>query len=130
VTEFILNPVQPSSDGSTLLPYTGTVLNIQDELHKLASNIASGRNFAGIHYRSDMEEGFILGEQVCISVLKDQRSIYRSDFHGFYLTKFDGTQIVVKTFEFKSGHTVSIWCNICSYGSTVLILHVTSYKPF
>jgi hypothetical protein len=95
VTGFIPNPVQPSSDGSTLLPYTGPALNIQDELHKLASNIASGRNFAGVHYRSDMEEAFILGEQVCISVLKDQRLIYKSNFHGFNLTKFDGTKMVV-----------------------------------
>jgi hypothetical protein len=95
VTGDIPNPVQPSSDGSTLHPYTGPALNIQDELHKLANNIANGRNFAGIHYQSDMDEGLILGEQVCISVLKDQRLIYKSNFHGFNLTKFDGTEIVV-----------------------------------
>lgn len=88
------NPVQPSADGSTLNPYVGT-LNIQDELHKLACNIATGRNMAGIHYRSDMDESLILGEEICISVLRDQKLTYNENFAGFTFTKFDGTQITV-----------------------------------
>jgi hypothetical protein len=88
------NPVQPSSDGSTLVPYVGT-LNIQDELHKLACNIATGRNMAGIHYRSDMDESLILGEEICISVLRDQKLTYNENFAGFTFQKFDGTMITV-----------------------------------
>lgn len=90
----IPSPVQPSANGSSLVPYVGT-LNIQDELHKLACNIATGRNMAGIHYRSDMDESLKLGEEICISVLRDQKLTYNENFGGFTFTKFDGTQITV-----------------------------------
>lgn len=90
----IPNPVQPSADGSSLDPYVGT-LNIQDELHKLACNISSGRNMAGIHYRSDMDESLKLGEDICISVLKDQKLTYNENFAGFTFQKFDGTTITI-----------------------------------
>jgi membrane-associated phospholipid phosphatase len=90
----IPNPVQPNANGSLLLPYMGT-LNIQDELHKLACNISSGRNMAGIHYRSDMDESLKLGEEICISVLRDRKPLYNENFAGFTFTKFDGTVITV-----------------------------------
>lgn len=90
----IPNPVQPNSTGSLLLPYMGT-LNILDELHKLACNISTGRNFAGIHYRCDMDESLLLGEEICISVLRDRKPLYNENFAGFTFTKFDGTVITV-----------------------------------
>lgn len=90
----IPNPVQPNSTGSALLPYMGT-LNINDELHKLACNISTGRNFAGIHYRCDMDESLLLGEEICISVLRDRKPLYNENFAGFTFTKFDGTVITV-----------------------------------
>lgn len=91
----IPNPVQPSNDGSTLNPYVGPALNIQDELHKLACNISTGRNMAGIHYRSDMDESLKLGEEICISVLRDQRLTFNESFSGFTFQKFDGSMITV-----------------------------------
>ena len=39
-----------------MIPYTGadaSRLTVGGELNKLAANVALGRNFAGIHYRSD-----------------------------------------------------------------------------
>ncbi|HWP60893.1 MAG TPA: hypothetical protein VNL14_23560 [Candidatus Acidoferrales bacterium] len=63
------------------------------ELNKVAANIASGRNFAGIHWRTDFTEAFKLGEAVAIGVLRDQRNTYKEAFAGFSLTKFDGTRI-------------------------------------
>ena len=54
-----------------------------------------GRNFAGIHWRSDYTESLKLGEAVAISLLRDQRLIYKEDFAGFTFTKFDGTRITV-----------------------------------
>jgi hypothetical protein len=92
----IPNPVVPSRDGSLLNAYGGPALNIQDELHKLATNISIGRNMAGIHYRSDNENsGLELGEAVCISVLRDQSLTFNEMFAGFTFQKFDGSQITV-----------------------------------
>jgi hypothetical protein len=95
-TGFIPNPVQPSTDGSSLNTFLGAPLNIQDELHKLATNIATGRNMAGIHYRSDNEgTGLQLGEALCISILRDQNLTFNENFAGFTFQKFDGTFITI-----------------------------------
>ena len=51
-----------SSDGLSLMPCDGLALSVGGEINKLAFNVAMGRNFAGIHYRSDMMAGFRLGE--------------------------------------------------------------------
>jgi hypothetical protein len=89
------NPQVVSRDGSTLQPYTGPTLTVGGELNKLASNIATGRNIAGIHYRSDGVEGLKLGEAVAISILRDQRACYPEKFSGFTFTRFDGTRVTV-----------------------------------
>lgn len=89
------NPVQPSADGLSLEPYSGPPLTIGGELNKLATNIAFGRNFAGVHWRSCATEGLKLGEAVAISILRDQKLTYNEYFRGFKLTKFDGTTITI-----------------------------------
>jgi len=94
----IVNPVTPSADGSTLAPYTGAdagQMTVGGELNKVAANVAIGRNFAGIHYRADYAESLKLGEQIAISVLRDQRMTYVQEFNGFTFTRFDGTRITV-----------------------------------
>ena len=55
----IATPVTPNFDGSALDPYAGTPLTVGGELNKLASNVAIGRNLAGVHWRTDAEEGKI-----------------------------------------------------------------------
>ncbi|MEX2304293.1 MAG: vanadium-dependent haloperoxidase [Bryobacterales bacterium] len=88
------NPVVPGLDGQTLVPYRAVDedrLTVGGELNKLAANIAIGRNFAGIHWRSDYTESVKLGEAVAISVLEDHRLTYNEPFEGFRFTKFDGT---------------------------------------
>jgi hypothetical protein len=62
---------------------------------KLASNIAMGRLFAGVHWRSDALAGLRLGEAVALSILRDLRGTYPGKFGGFTLTTFDGTPIRV-----------------------------------
>lgn len=91
----IPNPVVASSDGLSLLPYSGEPLTIGGELNKLAANIAFGRNFAGVHWRSDGIEGLKLGEAVTIGILQDYGKTYHENFPGFTFTKFDGTRITV-----------------------------------
>ncbi len=91
----ISDPVVPSSDGTTLVPYEGPPLTAGGELNKLASNISQGRNIAGVHWRTDATESNFLGEAVAISILRDQRATYNEPFDGFTFTKFDGTPITV-----------------------------------
>ncbi|HEX9665971.1 MAG TPA: phosphoesterase, partial [Thermodesulfobacteriota bacterium] len=76
-------------------PYTGPDLTVGGELNKLAANIAIGRNFAGIHWRSDYVDSLMLGEAIAIGILRDQRLTYNENFNGFTFTKFDGTTITV-----------------------------------
>jgi hypothetical protein len=93
-----LTPLQPADDGLTLVPYTGGDagdLTVGGELNKIASNVANGRNIAGVHWRSDATESLKLGEQIAIGILREQRHCYNEVFNGFSLTKFDGTTITV-----------------------------------
>ena len=61
----------------------------------MAANIALGRDAAGVHWRSDSREGLTLGEAVAIGILTDLRTMYHEEFHGFSLTKFDGSTITI-----------------------------------
>lgn len=99
-TFVIPNPVVPSADGLSLEPYRGSAtLTVGGELHKLASNIATGRNLAGVHWRSDALESLLLGEAMAITMLADQRPTYNENrggfFQGYTFTRFDGTRITV-----------------------------------
>lgn len=71
------NIVQSNSDGSSLIPYVNSDISnmtINSEINKLASNIAIGRNWAGVHYRTDAIEGLLLGEQVAVKYMEDELS--------------------------------------------------------
>ncbi len=94
----LTTPVEPTTDGLTLVPYGGadvSQMTVGGELNKIASNIALGRNAAGVHWRSDATESLKLGEQLAIGLLKDQRTCYNEHFEGFSLTTFDGTEVTV-----------------------------------
>jgi hypothetical protein len=91
----IPNPVTASDDGLSLVPYTGAGLTVGGELNKLASNIALGRDAAGVHYRSDGVEGIKLGEAIAISILRDTATLYNEVFPGFSFTKYDGTPVTI-----------------------------------
>ena len=93
-----LTPMQPTDDGLSLVPYAGADagdLTVGGELNKIASNVALGRNTAGVHWRSDGTESLKLGEQVAIGLLKDHSSCYNEVFGGFSLTRFDGSVVTV-----------------------------------
>jgi hypothetical protein len=96
--------IDPADDGT---PQEGTrltntvdnagnplTLTVGNELNKLASNIAIGRNMAGIHYRSDYVKGLLLGEAVAIGLLEEQKATYNENF-SFSLTRFDGMGITI-----------------------------------
>jgi hypothetical protein len=89
------NPVVASGTGTSLQPFVGPPLTVGGELNKLASNIATGRNIAGVHWRSDGVESILLGEEIAISMLRNMESTFKEPFQGFRLTKFDGTTITI-----------------------------------
>jgi hypothetical protein len=91
----IRNPVVCTDDGLDLQPYVGPPLTVIGELHKLAVNISLGRDFAGVHFRSELIPGALLGEEVAIQVLRDQANCYNESFSGWKLTKLDGSVITI-----------------------------------
>jgi hypothetical protein len=72
--------------------YTGPNLTVGEELDKLAANIAIGRNWAGVHYRSDYAESILLGEQIALGILQEQANTYEEEF-ACTLTRFSGQRI-------------------------------------
>jgi hypothetical protein len=91
----IPSPMVASSDGLSLVPYTGAKLTIGNELNKLAANIARARDASGVHWRSDGMKGLLLGEALAINILKDLKANYWERFAGFQLTKFNGRTITI-----------------------------------
>ena len=91
----IPEPVEAAPDGLSLRPYQGPSLTVGGELDKLASNVAIGRDFAGLHWRSDAVEGLRQGEAVAISVLRELKLTGNELFEGFDLRTFDGRRLAV-----------------------------------
>ena len=93
----LTNCVEPSADGLALQPCdAGFAPSIGADVNKLGFNISMGRDWAGIHYRSDAQEGMHLGEQVAISILEDLAATFTEKFSGFSFTRLDGTRVNIK----------------------------------
>jgi hypothetical protein len=94
----IPDPVVPSSDGLSLLDYTGAdagQLTVNGELNKLGHNVSFGHGIhAGIHWRSDTDTSLLLGEAVALSFLREKARTYNEPF-TVNLTKFDGTTATI-----------------------------------
>jgi hypothetical protein len=93
-----LLPVQAAPDGLSLTPYSGADahdLTIEGELNKLAGNIAIGRNFAGVHWRSDYRESLLLGEKVAIGMLMDYAGSFNEPGVAFQFNSFTGRKVIV-----------------------------------
>jgi hypothetical protein len=93
----IPNPVQADRDGINLVALNlpvGTRLSVGNELNKLAANISIGRNAAGVHWRSDYRQSLLLGEEIALELLREQKLTYNEDHH-MTVTRFDGNGIVI-----------------------------------
>jgi hypothetical protein len=85
---------QPHTDGLSLVPYEGE-LTVGGELNKVASNVAIGRNIAGVHWRSDATASLRLGEEIAIHYMREHNSTYHERLNGMALTRFDGTRVTI-----------------------------------
>lgn len=94
----IPNPLVPTDDGLSLVPYTGSdagQITVGGELNKLAHNVSFGHGIhAGIHWRSDTDSSILLGEALAISFLQDQAARYNEKFTVTF-TKLDGTTATI-----------------------------------
>ena len=90
-----------SIDGDHLLTYDkpDNKITIIGEINKLASNMAIGRNIAGVHYRADGKYGIVLGETFAIKYLqiklKEYIGLYNGMISSFKLEKFNGEFIEI-----------------------------------
>ena len=71
-----------SANGTELAPVQDKSLRltVEGELNKLASNIAIGRNWSGVHYFTDYYESLRLGERMAIGILEEQKLTYGENF--------------------------------------------------
>lgn len=67
-------------------------LTVEGELNKLASNISIGRNWAGVHYFSDYYESLLMGEQIAIGILEEQKLMFGENF-SMTIPLFDGNTL-------------------------------------
>ena len=72
----------PTTNGLNLktVNVTNGTLTVEGELNKLASNIAIGRDWAGVHYFSDYIESVRMGEKIAIGILEEQKPTYGENF--------------------------------------------------
>ncbi|MEO4040545.1 hypothetical protein AAFN47_02950 [Hoeflea sp. CAU 1731] len=86
----------PSALSGKRLEILGNSLGVtlEGELNKLASNIAIGDRFAGVHFHSDCYESLRLGECLAVGILQEHLLEY-----GFAMsmsfTGFDGDRITI-----------------------------------
>ena len=98
-----LGEKQANDDGSATEAYSGSDKDlaapgdsgttVHGEIDKLAHNVALGRDFAGVHYRSDSE--LALGEKVAIQYYKDQKTLFNEEVDLVEFVGFDGETIRV-----------------------------------
>ncbi|MEZ4843587.1 MAG: vanadium-dependent haloperoxidase [Bacteroidia bacterium] len=65
-------------------------LTVEGELNKLASNIAIGRDWAGVHYFTDYYESLLMGEKIALGILEEQKLMFGENF-SMTVPLFDGT---------------------------------------
>ena len=94
-TFVIPNPVEPSADGLSLVPYVGPSLTVRGELNKLAWNIGWGRCGGGIHWRTDVIQGNYLGQQMSIGILRDMKESLKEPYAGYTLTNYNGAEVQI-----------------------------------
>lgn len=94
-------PLQPTRDGKDWEAFNSTLPapTVGAELNKLATALSVGRNFAGVHWRSDAWQGLLLGESVATAWLKSEKAKSAEGQQGwlkaFEYTSFEGRKVSV-----------------------------------
>jgi len=94
-------PLQPTRDGKEWESINPDMAapTVGAELNKLATALSVGRNFAGVHWRSDAWQGLLLGESVAMAWLKAEKAKSVEAAQGwlknYEFTSFAGQNVVV-----------------------------------
>jgi hypothetical protein len=88
------SPVQPNSAGTALVGI-GDTLTLGGETNKLGSNVSLGRDWAGVHYRSDGHEGILQGEAVAKLILQDWINKSPEPNASFVFTGYMGDSVII-----------------------------------
>jgi membrane-associated phospholipid phosphatase len=85
------HPVTASENGTSLTPWTGETLTLGSEFNKLAYNIGCSRCAGGVHYNSDNDAGYMLGEKIALRLLEEVK-IKNVDFR---VRKFNNQVVTI-----------------------------------
>ena len=88
------SPVIPNAAG-TMLSAIGDTLTLEGEINKLGSNMTLGRNWAGVHYRSDGHNGILQGESIAKVILQEWINRYPEQDAQFLFTGYLGDSISI-----------------------------------
>ena len=95
---FPLQPMRDGKDWEAINP-NFPAPTVGAELNKLATALSMGRNFAGVHWRSDAWQGLLLGESVATAWLKSEKAksieAQQGWLKNYEFTSFSGQKNVV-----------------------------------
>ncbi len=90
------NPKRPDPDDPTrLVDYDGD-LTVAGEVNKLVANHTIGRNWSGIHYRTDASKGIRVGERVAAGYLLELVNS-KARLGGVSFQTFDGERVTIES---------------------------------
>ena len=69
-----LAPIQAKPDGLSLIPASSSTLTVHGELRRFAWNKGHGRCHLGVHYRSDVTAGLMVGQAAAVRVLRQRKA--------------------------------------------------------
>ena len=79
-------------------------MTVEGEIDKLAHNVAMGRNWASIHYRTEMEQSLFLGEATALALLRAKVCEYyiaRTESSRGWTHLFNGTRVTLRDCEWS-----------------------------
>lgn len=94
-TDATLGTVVRPTDNGRRLEELDRTLPVVAEIHKLQMNHYLGRNWAGIHYRSDGIDGHVLGERVAAAYLNAKVAMIDRGGVDLTLPTVDGAELTI-----------------------------------
>jgi len=88
-------PLQASPDGTSLIPTSTTALTIHREIRKFAWNKSFGRVALGVHYRSDITAGLMLGQAAAVELLRQVKAHSIEPWGTTAFIGFDGKAVTI-----------------------------------
>jgi len=79
----------------TVIPYEGPPLTLGDELNERGTDLGVGRNWRGVHWRSDAAMSLPHAEEIAFVILRDERPTFVEPFNGFQLSRYDGSSVTL-----------------------------------